>query len=113
VKPDVRRPKNDAADATGIREAVTRDSMRFVGARKLENQAALMHHKVHATPVSKRKKLINASRGHPAEIDVIAAERRKNSGELVDLITTEGNETPPACVRGALPNPGNSCDTNY
>ena len=45
VKPYVRRQKNDAADAAGICEAVTRPSMRFVGVRTLENQAALMHHK--------------------------------------------------------------------
>jgi transposase len=87
--------------------------MRSVGVRKLENEAALMHHKAHATPVSQRKKLINASRGHPAEIDVIAAQGRKTSRELADLITTEGNETPPTCVCGALSTPGNSCDGNY
>src|ERR1700704_3014081 len=45
VKPYVRRQKNDAADAAGICEAVTRPSMRFTGVRTLENQAALMHHK--------------------------------------------------------------------
>ena len=33
VKPYVRRQKNDAADAAGICEAVTRPSMRFVGVR--------------------------------------------------------------------------------
>jgi transposase len=45
VKPYVRRQKNDAADAAGICEAVTRPSMRFVGVRTLANQAVLMHHK--------------------------------------------------------------------
>ena len=45
VKPYVRRQKNDAADAAAICEAVTRPSMRFVGVRSLENQAALMRHK--------------------------------------------------------------------
>ena len=38
VKPYVRRQKNDAADAAGICEAVTKPSMRFVGVRTLENQ---------------------------------------------------------------------------
>jgi transposase len=33
IKPYVRRQKNDAADAAGICEAVTRPSMRFVGVR--------------------------------------------------------------------------------
>lgn len=46
VKAYVRRQKNDAADAAAICEAVTRPSMRFVPVRSVENQAALMHHKV-------------------------------------------------------------------
>ena len=46
VKAYVRRQKNDAADAAAICEAVSRPSMRFVPLRSLENQAALMHHRV-------------------------------------------------------------------
>src|SRR5664280_948909 len=102
VKPYVRRQKNDAADAAGICEAVTRPSMRFVGVRTLENQAALMHHKARDMLVSQRTQLINALRGHLAEIGVIAAQGLKNARELADLIMAEGNETLPACVRGAL-----------
>jgi transposase len=45
VKPYVRRQKNDAADAAGICEAVSRPSMRFVEGRSIENQAELMRHK--------------------------------------------------------------------
>ena len=52
VKPYVRRQKNDAADAAGICEAVTRPSMRFVCVRTLKNQAALMHHKAREMLVS-------------------------------------------------------------
>jgi hypothetical protein len=40
VKPYLRRQKNDAADAAGICEAVTRPSMRFAGVRTLENPHA-------------------------------------------------------------------------
>ena len=68
VKPYVRRQKNDAADAAGICEAVTRPSMRFVGVRTLENQVALMHHKAREMLVAQRTQLINALRGHLAEI---------------------------------------------
>ena len=46
VKAYVRRQKNDAADAAAICEAVTRPCMRFVPARSVQNQAALMYHKV-------------------------------------------------------------------
>ena len=46
VKAYVRRQKNDAADGAAICEAVSRPSMRFVPLCSLENQAALMHHRV-------------------------------------------------------------------
>jgi len=75
VKPYVRRQKNDAAAAAQICEAVTKPSMRFVGVRTLENQAALIHHKLREMPVAQRTQLINALRGHLAKIGVIAAQR--------------------------------------
>ena len=99
VKPYVRRQKNDAADAAGICEAVTRPSMRFVGVRTLENQATLMHHKAREMLVSQRTQLINALRGHLAEIGVIAAQgpiRR----ELASI--EAGDETIPFDVCEAL-----------
>src|SRR6202171_1727169 len=102
VKPYVRRQKNDAADAAGICEAVTRPSMRFTGVRTLENQAALMHHKAREMLVAQRTQLINALRGHLAEIGVIAAQGLKNARELARVIKAEGDETIPACVRAAL-----------
>jgi transposase len=102
VKPYVRRQKNDAADAAGICEAVTRPSMRFVGVRTLENQAALMHHKAREMLVSQRTQLINALRGHLVEIGIIAAQGLKNARELAGLIMAEGDETISACVRSAL-----------
>ena len=74
VKPYVRRQKNDAADAAAICEAVTRPSMRFVGARSLANQAALMRHKAREMLVSQRTQLLNGLRGHLTEIGVIAAQ---------------------------------------
>lgn len=102
VKPYVRRQKNDAADAAGICEAVTRPSMRFIGVRTLENQAALMHHKTREMLVAQRTQLINALRGHLAEIGVIAAQGLRNARELAGLIQAEDDETIPACVRRAL-----------
>src|SRR5580700_11430846 len=102
VKPYIRRQKNDASDAAAICEAVTRPSMRFVGVRTLENQAALMHHKAREMLVAQRTQLINALRGHLAEIGVIAAQGLKNARELAGIIKAEGDETIPACVRAAL-----------
>jgi transposase len=98
----LRRQKNDAADAAGICEVVTRPSMRFVSVRTLENQAALMHHKAREMLVAQRTQLINALRGHLAEIGVIAAQGLKNAHELACVILAEGDGTIPACVRAAL-----------
>jgi transposase len=86
VQPYVRRQKNDAADAAAICEAVTRPSMRFVGLRSLENQAALMRHKARELLVSQRTQLLNGLRGHLGEIGVIAAQGPKHARELAQLI---------------------------
>jgi transposase len=88
VKAYVRRKKNDAADAAAICEAVTRPSMRFVPVRSLENQATLMHHKVRELLVAQRTQLINALRGHLAEIGMIAAQGPKYARELAARIVT-------------------------
>jgi transposase len=76
--------------------------MRFVSVRTLENQAALMHHKAREMLVAQRTQLINALRGHLAEIGVIAAQGLKNAHELACVILAEGDGTIPACVRAAL-----------
>ena len=86
VKPYIRRQKNDASDASAICEAVTRPSMRFVGVRSLENQAALMRHKTREMLVSQRTRLLNALRGHLTEVGVIAAQGPRHGRELAELI---------------------------
>ena len=48
VKPDVKRQKNDAADAEAICEAVTRANMRFVPTKMPEQQSCLMCFTAHA-----------------------------------------------------------------
>jgi transposase len=101
VKPYVRRQKNDAADAAAICEAVARPSMRFVGVRSVENQAALMQHKAREMLVSQRTQLINGLRGHLAEIGVIAVQGGKAARELADRIAA-CDATIPLCVCEAL-----------
>jgi hypothetical protein len=61
-----------------------------------------MHHKAREMLVAQRTQLINALRGHLAEMGVIAAQGLKNARELARLILAEGDETIPACVRMAL-----------
>ncbi|ODT65383.1 MAG: IS110 family transposase [Pelagibacterium sp. SCN 63-23] len=101
VKAYVRRQKNDAADAAAICEAVTRPSMRFVPVRTVENQAALMHHKVRELLVAQRTQLLNALRSHLAEIGISAAQGPNNARALAVLIS-EGNDMIPAIVHSAL-----------
>lgn len=101
VKAYVRRQKNDAADAAAICEAVTRPSMRFVPVRSVENQAALMHHKVRELLVAQRTQLLNALRSHLAEIGIIAAQGPNNARALAVLIM-ESDDMIPAIVRPAL-----------
>ena len=79
VKPYIRRQKNDASDAAAICEAVTRPTMRFVGVRSQENQAALMRHKTREMLVSQRTQLLNALRGHLTEVGVAAKWRSRTT----------------------------------
>ena len=73
VKAYVKRSKNDAADAAGICEAVTRPSMRFVPVKTAESQAAIMLHRSRDLLVRQRTQLINALRAHLAEVGLVAA----------------------------------------
>ena len=53
VKAYVKRNKNDAADAAAICEAVKRPSMRFVPAKTIEQQSALLMHRARDLVASK------------------------------------------------------------
>jgi transposase len=86
VKAYIRRQKNDASDAAAICEAATRPSMRFVGVRSLENQAALMRHKTREMLVSQRTQLLNGLRGHLTEVGVIAAQGPRHARGLAELV---------------------------
>jgi transposase len=54
VKPYVKGNKNDAADAAAICEAVTRQSMRFVPIKNVEQQSILALHRVRQSFVRAR-----------------------------------------------------------
>jgi len=99
VKPYVRRGKNDAADAAAICEAVTRPSMRFVPVKSIEQQAALMAHRSRDLLIRQRTQLINALRGHLAELGLVAAQGREGVAKLIGLVRTQAL---PTTVRAAL-----------
>ena len=102
VKPYVRRGKNDAADAAAICEAVTRPSMRFVPVKSVEQQAALMVHRSRDLLIRQRTQLINALRGHLAELGLVAAQGREGGATLIGLVRTQAAPALPATVRAAL-----------
>lgn len=73
VKPYVKRSKNDARDAEGGCEAMSRPTMGFVPVKTADEQAGLMLMGVRDRLVRGRTQLTNAIRGHAAEFGLTAA----------------------------------------
>jgi len=93
VRPYVKRNKTDAADAEAICEAVRRPNMHFVPVKTLEQQSILMLHRGRELLLRQRTMLINALRGHLAELGLVA---RQGRGGVDDLVQTmaEADEMP-------------------
>ena len=106
VKPYVRPNKNDAVDAEAIWEAVGRPNMRFVAVREVENQAELMRHRTRELLAGNRTRMLNALRGHLAEIGVVAPQGAQHAYGVKRLLTAghdeNGEIVVPDCVREAL-----------
>lgn len=102
VKPYVKRNKHDAADAEAVCEAVRRPSMRFVPVKTPEQQAALVSHGVRDLLVRHRTMLVNAMRGHLAELGVVAPRGVHKVEELIIAINDESDERIPSTARRAL-----------
>lgn len=102
VKPYVKRGKTDAADAEAICEAVTRPTMRFVPVKSAEQQAVLMLHRTRELLVRQRTMLVNALRGHMAELGVIAPQGISRVADLVAVLMGETTVSLPALARHAL-----------
>lgn len=100
IKPYLRRQKNDAADAAAICEAVTRPSMRFVPVKSEGQQATLMLHTARELLISQRTALINALRGHFAELGIVAPQGARNVRQLIAILEDERRS--PQAVRAAL-----------
>lgn len=71
VKPYVKTNKNDANDAEGICEAVTRPSMRFVPIKNVEQQDIQMIHRIRSRLISNKTALSNQMRGLLHEYGVV------------------------------------------
>jgi transposase len=102
VKPYLRRQKNDAADAAAICEAVMRPSMRFVPIKSVQQQSTLMLHGARDLLVGQRTALINALRGHLAELGIVVAQGARNARQLIDWIQDEASPDIPLTARIAL-----------
>ena len=92
VKPYVKRGKNDANDAEAICEAVTRPTMRFVPVKSIEQQSVIMLHRTRDLLVRQRTMLVNALRGHLAEVGIVAALGLPRVQELIAIVKDDTNE---------------------
>lgn len=101
IKPYLRRQKSDAADAAAICEAVTRPSMRFVPVKSENQQATLMLHSARELLISQRTALINALRGHFAELGIVVPQGAHNARQLIAILEDDKGHTSQA-VRIAL-----------
>jgi transposase len=97
VKPYVKRNKNDAADAAGVCEAMSRPTMRFVPIKTPEQQAALMLTGMRDRLIANRTRLSNAIRGYAAEFGLVAATGLDKIEPLLARIAAD--ETVPALAR--------------
>ncbi len=105
VKAYVRRQKTDAADAEAICEAVTRPTLRFVPIKSAERQGVLVLHRSRELLVRQRTMLINAIRGHCADVRDHGAAGRA-SGQRAGRACQAGRATVPfntAIIRGTPP----------
>ena len=71
VKPYVKSQNNDANDAEAICEAVSRPSMRFVPAKRVEQQDLQCLHRVRSRLIGCRTQLVNQIRGLLAEYGIV------------------------------------------
>jgi len=106
VKPYVKSNKNDAADAEGICEAVTRPTMRFVPVKNIEQQAVLSLHRVRQGFVKSRTAQANQIRGLLGEYGLIVPQGiRQLATRVPTLIEDVQGELPQVfrqLIRGLL-----------
>ena len=87
VKPNVKRQKNDMADAEAICEAVNRANMRFVPTKTPEQQSGLVLHRPRQLFIRQLTTATNAIRAHLAEFGIEAPVGRNGVEELLLVVT--------------------------
>lgn len=86
VKPYVKSNKNDANDAEGICEAVTRPSMKFVPVKKIEQQDVLLSHRARELVIKQRTAQANQIRGLLAEYGIVIALGISHIREMTEVL---------------------------
>ena len=102
VKPFVKRGKNDRNDAEAIGVAAAQPSIGGVPVKSAEQQAAAMLLSVRELLVRQRTQLVNAMRGHAAEIGVVAPLGGKGLAELRTEIAAADDAAVPAAAKQAI-----------
>jgi transposase len=102
VKPFVKRSKNDRNDAEAISVAAAQPSIGSVPVKSAEQQAAAMLLSVRELLVRQRTQLVNAMRGHAAEMGVVAPLGEKGLAELRSEIAAADDATVPAPAKQAI-----------
>jgi transposase len=102
VKPFVKRSKNDRNDAEAIGVAAAQPSIASVAVKSAEQQAAAMLLSVRELLVRQRTQLVNAMRGHAAEMGVVAPLGEKGLAELRTEVAAVDDLTVPAAAKQAI-----------
>ena len=103
VKPYVKwGRKNDKVDAEACCEAVTRPSMRFVPLKTVDEQGALMMHRIRQLLVEQRTQLSNAIRAQMSEIGLVAAKGEAGFAALLAMLDNPDDGHVPAPIRAIL-----------
>jgi transposase len=103
VKAFLPRMKNDAQDAKAIARARRDPEMRFVGVKSVAQQASLMLFKARDLLIAQRTQVINALRGHFAEIGIVVPQGAHEVKVLIDMVIEDNHEQRlPEAMRVAL-----------
>jgi transposase len=103
VKPYVKRNKNDARDAEGCCEAVSRPTMRFVPIKTVEQQGQRALHRARDLLVRQRTQAANAIRAMLYEMGLISAKGRCGTLALIERIEAGAADIPAGLLIALIP----------
>lgn len=86
VKPYVMSNKNDANDAKGIAEAVTRPGMKFVSSKSIEQQDILLTHRSRELMLKQRTAQVNQIRGLLLEYGIVIPQGIRKIKNLIEIL---------------------------